>query len=316
MRFFKILLVLLIIAGAGVGVYKYRHKQSAEVATVMPERKDIVEAVYATGEVEPLSWLQVSPQITARFDEILVDDGAAVEKGQLLAKADDSVERAKLEEFEAHLAQMKNEYDRNKGLLDKGYISQKAFDDSISAYNELQSRIENQKLFIERMSLRSPIAGTVLRRDIEPGEVKVPGQTVFWVGDAAQLRITAEVDEEDILKIKNGMTALIKADAIEGEVLEGEVRDITPKGDPVNKNFRVRIGLAPDTPLRVGMTVEVNIVTARTEKALVVPAEAVKDGAVWVGGEKRAVRTGKTDGLHVEILDGLQEGEAVRASAP
>lgn len=316
MRFFKILLVLLIVAGVAGGVYKLRQKQSAAVATVMPERKDIIEAVYATGEVEPLSWLQVSPQITARFDEILVDDGAVVEKGQLLAKADDSVESAKLEEYEAHLAQMKNEYDRNKGLLDKGYISQKAFDDSISSYNELQSRIDNQKLFIERMSLRSPIAGTVLRRDIEPGEVKVPGQTVFWVGDSKSLRITAEVDEEDILKVKNGMTALIKADAIEGKVLEGEVNDITPKGDPVNKNFRVRIGLAPDTLLRVGMTVEVNVVTAKTEQALVVPAEAVKDGAVWVGNEKREVKTGKTDGQHVEILGGLQEGEAVRATAP
>lgn len=321
MRAFKAFIWLIILAVlAGGGLYFWHMKKGAETAAVKPQRRDVIEAVYATGEVEPLSWLQVAPQLTAQFEEILVDDGDRVEKGQLLAKADTSVEQAKLEEFEAHLTQMKSEYERNKGLLDKGYISQKAFDEAISAWNELQSRIENQRLLIARMSLSAPVSGTVLRRDIEPGEVKTPGQTVFWLGDPGDLRITAEVDEEDILRVKSGQTALLKADAVEGTVLEGTVAGITPKGDPVNKNFRVRIALEKGGPLQTGMTVEINIVTAKSESALTVPADAVRDGAVWVfagtGWKKTPVATGRADGRFVEILSGLSGGETVMAVAP
>jgi multidrug efflux pump subunit AcrA (membrane-fusion protein) len=127
------------------------------------------------------------------------------------------------------------------------------------------------------------------------------------------------VDEEDILKVKKGQAALLKSDAIQGKVLEGTVGDITPKGDPVNKNFRVRISLSKDTPLLIGMTVEVNIVTSKSENALVVPVEAVKDGAVWLAGAPAAnvsVETGRTDGKVVEILKGLSGNETIRAAAP
>lgn len=320
MRALKIILIIVLILAAGGAFLHLRGNGSTAVShTVKPFRKDIVEAVYATGEVEPTSWLQVAPQLTARYAEVLVDDNAVVTKGQMLARADDAAERAKLQEYESRLAQMKNEFDRNKGLMDKGYISKKAFEDAVGNYDEIQSRIDNQKLVIDRMSLVSPIDGVVLRRDIEPGEVKSPAQTVFWLGETKNLRITADVDEEDILKVRRGQTALLKADAIAGQVLEGTIADITPKGDPVNKNFRVRIALPVDTALLIGMTVEVNIVTDKSENALVVPAEAVVDNAVWIAGNKpvkTSVKTGKSDGKLVEILSGITENDAILASAP
>lgn len=321
MRILKNILILAIMAAIGAAFLHFKGRGTANgvAETVQPFRTTIVEAVYATGEVEPVTWLQVAPQLTARYAEVLVDDNAVVTKGQLLAKAEDAAERAKLLEYESRLAQMKNEFDRNKGLLDKGYISQKAFDDAVGNYDEVQSRIDNQKLTIERMSLVSPVDGVVLRRDIEPGEVKSPAQTVFWVGEPKNLRITAEVDEEDILKVKRGQTALLKSDAIAGKVLEGTIADITPKGDPVNKNFRVRIALPADTPLLIGMTVEVNVVTDKTDNALVVPVDAVKDGAVWIAGRppvRHPVKLGKTDGKIVQVLDGLDGAETILSKAP
>lgn len=318
MRILKIIFVLAALAAAGALYVRFNDRPAtAEVAR--PERRDIIEAVYATGVVEPVTWLQVAPQLTARYAEVLVDDNDTVTKGQMLARADDAAERAKLDEYEARLAQMKNEFDRNKGLLDKGYISQKAFDDAVGNYDEVQSRIDNQKLIIERMSLVSPVDGVVLRRDIEPGEVKTPAQTVFTIGDPRTLRITADVDEEDILKIKRGQQALLKTDAMPGQVQEGVVDDITPKGDPLEKNFRVRISLPSDTPLMIGMTVEVNVVTDKAEQALTVPLEAVKDGAVWRAGSpprKIPVKTGKNDGTVVQILDGLDGSETILSKAP
>lgn len=294
--------------------------RNAVSETVSLQKKDIIEAVYATGEVEPKVWLQLAPQTTARFVEVLADDGDVVAKDQLLARADDAAEMAKLAEFQSHLEALRSDFERNEKLQKGGYITKKSFESATADYSEIQSKIDSQQKTVDRLSLRSPIDGVVLRRDIEQGEVKTPADRVFTIGKTDILRVTAEVDEEDILKVKTGQQALLKTDALEEAVVEGVVAEITPKGDPVNKNFRVRIDLPQTAPLLIGMTVEVNIVTGKTANANVVPAEAVRDGAVYVlqNGKtvKRPVETGRTDGTVVEILSGLDAAEKILSRAP
>jgi len=143
---------------------------------------------------------------------------------------------------------------------------------------------------------------------------------LFWIGRASPLRIEAEVDEEDIPLVAVGQSALIKADAFAGRKLDGTVADITPKGDPVNKSYRVRIALPRDTPLRIGMTVESNIVVRREGAALLVPQGAVSGGHVFVVVEGRVVRRAVVMGVVgqgvVEIRDGVAEGETVVLDPP
>jgi RND family efflux transporter MFP subunit len=168
--------------------------------------------------------------------------------------------------------------------------------------------------------LRSPMDGTVLRRDGEVGETARPEDVLFWIGRDSPLRIEAEVDEEDIPLVTVGQPALIKADAFSGRILDGKVADITPKGDPVNKSYRVRIGLPPETPLMIGMTVESNIVVRREDAALLVPQGALSGGHVFVLVEGRAVRRAVVMGVVgqgvVEIRDGLAEGDTVVIDPP
>ena len=96
--------------------------------------------------------------------------------------------------------------------------------------------------------------------------------------------------------------------------------EITPKGDPVNKVYRVRIALPEDTPLRIGMSAEINIITQRRDGALLLPAGAIKDGAVWVArdgrAERRAVEVGVRGREQVEARAGLTEGETVILDPP
>lgn len=319
---FRLILFVLFVAALAGGWWYTRHGTDLVTPppTVTLQKKDIVEAVYGTGEVEPRVWLQLSPQTTARFTEVLADDGDSVVKDQLLARADDAAEMAKLEEFRSHLEALRNDFERNRKLQKGGYITKKAFEAATADYREIQSRIDNQQRIIDRLSLKSPIDGIVLRRDIEPGEVKTPADTVFTIGKTDDIRVTAEVDEEDILKVKPGQKALLKTDAMEGTVIEGTVDEITPKGDPVNKNFRLRISLPQDSPLLIGMTLEVNVVTAVTKDASVLPLTALRDGKVYVQAgnrtEIRNVKTGRTDGQVVEILSGLADDERVLAEAP
>lgn len=315
----KTTLLLATIAVLGLAVL-FMRGMSDGAETVHPAARRIVEAVYATGEVEPVVWTKVSPQATVRLEKILADERTEVVKGQTLALADDSVERAKLAEYESRRGQLENDLKRNRALAAKGFASSAALDATESAYRETLARIDGQKKILERMAIASPLDGVVLRRDAEEGEVKTAGQPIFWIGQLLPLRIEAEVDEEDILRIRKGQKALVSSDAAEGALIEGFVDAVTPKGDPVNKNFRVYISLQDDQPLRIGMTAEINIVTDIRENILTVPAAALEDGHVMLLADGKAtrtpVKTGYADGETVEILSGLGPEDSILALYP
>ena len=94
---------------------------------------------------------------------------------------------------------------------------------------------------------------------------------------------------------------------------------MTPMGDPVAKTYRIRIALPDDTPLKVGMSVEANVVTREKPDALLIPADAMQGTGVFVVAGGRVVRREVEIGIRgtraVEILSGLQEGEPVASPA-
>ena len=93
------------------------------------------------------------------------------------------------------------------------------------------------------------------------------------------LQVVAEVNEEDIPRVALGHAVLFRTDAFPDERLTGKVREITPMGDVVTKTYRIKVALPDDTPLKPGMSVEANIITREKPNALLVPADAVRDGA-------------------------------------
>ncbi len=283
--------------------------------TALPERGAAVQAVYATGEVEPVYWAHIAPQIAGRVESVPVREGQEVKIGELLAGLDDTVERAHAAELRARLEYLEKERKRFATLAAKDAASRSRFEQISSEYDATTSALEAQMQTVNRLAIKSPLDGIVLRRDVEPGETVRTEDIIFWVGTPQPLRVTAEVDEEDIPFIALGQTALITSDAFVGQVIEGTVSEITPKGDPIEKNFRVRIGLPEASPLRVGMTVEVNVVTREEENALLVPTSSVLEGKVWVAEgrdiKERPVKTGIQGTEKTQILEGLQENEAV-----
>jgi RND family efflux transporter MFP subunit len=168
--------------------------------------------------------------------------------------------------------------------------------------------------------LVAPADGTVLRRDGELGQFIAAGQTVLTLACCAPLRVSAEVDEEDIARVAVGQKVIMRTDALPKRLFDGEVAEITPKGDPVSRSYRVRIRFvdAPASnaaPLRAGMTMDANLVVSRREGALLVPNRALKGNLVWVVEQdrlhRREVSKGVTGSERTEIVSGLNEGEAV-----
>lgn len=164
------------------------------------------------------------------------------------------------------------------------------------------------------------MAGIVLRRDGEVGEIADVNTILFWIGEPRPLWITTDVDEEDIPHAQIGQRALVKADAFPGRALEGHVSEITPKGDPIQKTFRVRVLLPDDTPLMIGMTTEVNLVLRQATDALLIPASAVRERSVFIVESGRArlrpIELGALGAREVEIRTGLKSDDRVIADPP
>jgi RND family efflux transporter MFP subunit len=143
---------------------------------------------------------------------------------------------------------------------------------------------------------------------------------LYRVGIPKPLQVVAEVNEEDIPRVKVGQVVLFRTDAFLGQRLEGTVRELTPMGDVAAKTFRIKAALPDDTPLKPGMSVEANIITREKPNALLVPADAIQGNAVFVVDgsrvRKREVEVGIRGTRQVEILSGLKDGEPVASPAP
>jgi RND family efflux transporter MFP subunit len=168
-------------------------------------------------------------------------------------------------------------------------------------------------------TISAPMDGVILRRDGEVGEIAEAGQVLFRVGVPKPLQIVAEVNEVDIPRVAVGQTALLRTDAFLDRRLEGTVHEITPMGDVVTKTYRIRIALPDDTPLIAGMSVEANVITREKADALLVPADAVQGGQVFVvDGDRvrrRQVMLGIRGTRATEIVSGLKDGELVASPA-
>jgi membrane fusion protein, multidrug efflux system len=310
---FKIAGLLIVAAALWAGFSVYRG--ATTVAVVHPAMGPAVQAVYATGTVEPSVMVPVAPRTPARLTALLADEGQEVARGQLLAQLEDQELQKALDDARAAAALAQKEYERKAALADRGAVSKEALDQAQAALASAQARAEQAVVNLNYLKLAAPEKGMILRRDGEVGQLIPASQPVFWMSCCAGLRVSAEVDEEDIAAVKPGQKVLIRADAFPDQVFNGAVQSITPKGDPVSRSYRVRISLDADVPLLSGMTAEANIIIREEKEALLVPASAVKNNAVWLvingQAEKRGITQGARTKDAVEVRAGLAASDSV-----
>jgi RND family efflux transporter MFP subunit len=310
---------LLITASAG-GYYAYVNLLRPEaVTTSIAMQAPVSEAVYGTGTVEPERWAKVLPLQRRRLLELCSCEGQYVKAGQILGRQDDAEERSALQELEYNNQQLQRDLDRAEKDRTKSDAAQTEYEQRWTQLEESKSRVAAQKVRIDQLVLRAPLDGMVLRRDGEVGEIAGPTDVLFWVGPPAPMQVIAEVNEEEINRIAVGQKAFLRSEAFPGQALRATVSRITPKGDPTRKTFRVYLLLPDDTRLRIGMSVEANIVVREKPQAVVVPAEAIAGNAVQVVNNGRVQRVAVTIGVrgsrNVEIIGDVSRGMAVLSPA-
>lgn len=295
------------------------------VSTGKVELADITETVIASGKIQPEVELMISSEVSGEIVKLPVREGQKVKKGDLLVKinpdiylaavnrAEAAVNSAKaaLASAKAQLLEAEKSYKRNKKLHEQNVISQAEFDAAQRAYDVARLNVESSRhqLSSNRASLKeardnlsrstiyAPQDGTISRLNSELGErvvgtAQMTGTDIMHLSDLENMEVLVEVNENDIIRVEHGDTALIEVDAYLDEEFRGVVTEIAnsanleASGVDQVTNFEVKVRILKssyahlvdttgDAPFRPGMTASLDILTERREDVVAVPIEAV-----------------------------------------
>ncbi|MBI0426940.1 efflux RND transporter periplasmic adaptor subunit [Psychrobacter sp. NG27] len=189
----------------------------------------------------------------------------------------------------------------------------------------LRERIAALQAQLAKTEVRSKVAGTVLTRDVEPGDLVQPGKTLFTIALAGNTEVHVPLDERNLSRLALQQEALAIADAYPDQPFPTRITFIAPSIDSQRGTVEVRLSVDPVPEfLRQDMTVSVNIETGRREQALVLPNDALANiqedtAQVWLLRDGKVQRQKITLGLRglsmSEVIAGLDNGDQVLADA-
>jgi RND family efflux transporter MFP subunit len=304
------------VLAAALGGWRY-FSRPINLPAARVTRGAVAEVVYATGFVEPRRPVDVASRVTAPVRSVLVDEGDRVSAGQSLVLLDSEDQRAVITQLAAQRVNAEQDERRALALFKQGFLANAARDKAVATATSARAVEAAARAKLDQFTIRSGISGMILRRDVEPGDLATSTKTLLEVGDPNLLRVSATVDERDIPLVRKGAAVMMSSDAFPRRVIRGHVSDITPGGDPDQRAFRVYIQPDTGSPLPVGLTLEVNIMVSQKQGALLLPAGAIRDGAVWLvqngKARKQPVEIGIRGGDRTEALRGVQAGACVIA---
>lgn len=254
---------------------------------------------------------------------------------------------AGLREANARLAQAGREAARRRTLVDRGVIARETLEQAVQAEtaarataeqarlaartlgagapgeNVARERLASARAALEKTFIRALVAGTVLTRNAEPGDVVQPGKVLFEIARQGDTEVLVPLDEKNLGRIELGQSAQCVADAYPDQIFAARVSFIAPSVDPQRGTLDLRLTVdpVPDT-LRQDMTVSVNIETGRRDHALVLANDALTNisagyAEVWLVTGEKVKRTRVTIGLRglaaSEVTAGVKAGDWVLA---
>ena len=327
-------LVAIAVAAAGLWYFQpWAAKGLAvTVETITPAR--LIRVLAVNGRIAPLHLVQVKSTSGAEVLSVLAAEGDIVEPGDVLAQMDASGQQAMLRQAMAGLdvglvaeAQAQASLARAEALGDN--IARTALDDARTArltagqeVARLQALFDQAQIGLAKYTVAAPIAGTILTRDAEVGQLVDPTATLFSMADLGQLVVETDVDEGYAARITLGLPAVLQ---LKGgtDKLDGSVSFVAAQVDAATGGLAVKIAFDGPVTAPVGLTVTANIIVDSQDAAISVPRTAVvtdsAGASVFLAVAGKAVRRIVTavdwPADRLEITDGLQAGDAVITDA-
>ncbi len=292
--------VAALIAGFVVWRARTQPPPPSKYITTKTTQGDVFETVQSTGQVKPLTEVQVGAVVSGRITKVLVDFNSVVKAGQVMAEIDPTLfsaqmdsssaqlasARAQVARAEANLTAARLRLDRSKKLVTEGVGAQAEVDASQGAYDaaiadvaaakaqvsSVGAQARSSRTNLEYTKIYSPIDGVVISRAIDPGQTvaaSFQAPTLFVIAqDLRKMRVLADIDEADVGRMKEGMAAEVTVDAFPGEKFKGVVSQV--RFSPTNVSGVVTYAAVvevenPDIKLRPGMTATVTIRSAEAK---------------------------------------------------
>jgi macrolide-specific efflux system membrane fusion protein len=326
------------------------------LATV--KKTDLEVVVLETGRVEPLLQTQIKSKVGGQVTRVEVEEGARVKKGHILLRVDPTDYRRDVARVEAEIAQLRESVNFSLIKLDR---SEKARAIEIAPAQELdqarheaalsraQLKAAEVALATARDRLRyteidAPFDGTVIQRNVQPGEVVVPGMTATMEGrpllmlaDMSVLLVKTDLNQIDVARVAKGQKAQVTLDALPDKKFTATVTRVAAAAVTVNQRDTFPVEAALDanqdlSAIKPGMTADVRILIEKKPGVLVLPIEAVvtEKGKSLVhrlmpspDGKSKVPKTaeltvalGARNDREVEIKSGIKEGEQVLIKPP
>ena len=251
----KIVLPIFILLAIILAYLLFLRKPSAVKVTVTEVvRGDLTSTVSAPGIVRPLTEVQISSSINGIVQQLMVKEGQEVKKGDLLLQIDPSEFRAQvrraqagLEVAQANLEQARSQWKRAEHLYKSNLISKQDYESartnhllSQAQLKESRANLDQTLEQLQKTRITSPIEGTVIQINIEPGENVItgtldnPGTKLMVIADLSRMEVESQVDEADIAKVNMGQRAVVEVEALPEKRFKGVVHEVSYAAEDQN----------------------------------------------------------------------------------
>jgi len=326
-----ILLLAALIGGGWYLLHEPDTDQTPTYSQAQVRRSDISAVVSATGALNPNNTVQVGSQVSGTIQQLYADFNDRVKQGQVIARIDPAIFKARRAEAQANLESAKatrdkawvsvldakREYERQAGLYKKKLVAESVLDAAHFAYQsaqvehqvkvasvaQAQAALDREQVNLDYTTIYAPIDGVVISRDVDVGQTvaaSLQAPTLFTIAnDLTRMQVEADVDEAFIGQVQQGQPVSFTVFAYARRLFSGNVAQVRlqPKVEAgvVKYNCIIHVDNA-DLALKPGMTATVSIEVARRDQVLTVPNAALRYVPQWPQEELAQVRKGLKPG--------------------
>ncbi len=292
----------------GFGDQGDRKEEAVPVEVVEITRGPMEAVLRLSSNLEAERAVTVYALAPRQVTRLLVEEGDAVRKGQLLVQLQDDEQRLAVDEAQSRYNQAAEEFARQEKLHEQQLVAEQVYIDAKHALDQAKIALEKARQALSYTQVRAPISGIVTERLVNLGDSVTVNQALFKIVDFDSIVARVYVPEKDLRRLEVGQPARVYATALGEAPLAGKVLRISPVVDPRTGTIKVTVAVPNQPGLRPGLFVDVELVTDVHPDALLIPKRAlVYDSdqvfAFRVDGDRRARR------MEVKIL--LQNADMV-----
>lgn len=297
------------------------------ITTFLAKQEVFKHVLEIQGNVTTKNLLVITPEYNGILTQVYVKEGQRVNKGQLLAKIDDGGLSQQLAQLQIQSDLAKTTFERQKRLWEQNIGSEIQYLQSKSNYEAQQETVNQLKKQIAKTRVTAPFSGTIDDVITEQGSVVAAGQTpLMRLVNLNDMYIETSVPESYISDVTKGKNVVVEFPIL-GETVETKVRQASDFINPDNRTFKIEVGIPnKNKNIKPNLTAKLKINDYTNNEAILVPLSIISENAngeqyVYTIKNKNGnnegvanriiVKTGKTQGDVIEILDGVNNGTEI-----